>query len=250
MKKIIAVVLSIIVGAFGYTIVDSAMENRVSTLESQVESLEKRLDQHLCTVTSYHNNDDTTAIHNESTSCGRDNPEHSTSLEEIERIQWPTLKNSMIVAGYPAYSNGSAHWGIDICIYDDDGKLGNTRGAPIYASQDGEVVISKNDGNWNSGFGNYCVIDHGNGIMTLYAQADDISVKKGEEVKKGQLIGQIGATGNVTGPHLHFEVRVKNVDGSVSRVNPLDYVLLPPEVKNRNDVTVRMSDPVDDISRG
>lgn len=49
----------------------------------------------------------------------------------------------MIVAGYPAYSNGSAHYGIDICIYDEDGKLDNTRGAPIYAAQDGEVVISK-----------------------------------------------------------------------------------------------------------
>lgn len=69
-------------------------------------------------------------------------------------------------------------------------------------------------------------------------------------MKQGQLIGQIGATGNVTGPHLHFEVRVKNADGSVSRVNPLDYVLLPPEVKNRNDVTVRTSNPTDDISHG
>ncbi|GEM_PF-2808324 len=250
MKKIIAVALSILVGAFGYTIVDSAMEKRVSTLESQVESLEKRIDQHFCTAGSCYNNDDTTVMCNETTSRRIDNSEYSTSLEGIKKIQWPTLKNSMIVAGYPAYSNGSAHYGIDICIYDEDGKLDNTRGAPIYAAQDGEVVISKNDGNWNSGFGNYCVIDHGNGIMTLYAQADAISVKKGEEVKQGQLIGQIGATGNVTGPHLHFEVRVKNADGSVSRVNPLDYVLLPPEVKNRNDVTVRTSNPTDDISHG
>ena len=63
--------------------------------------------------------------------------------------------------------------------------------------------------------------------MTLYAHSDGLVVSKGQTVKKGQKLGIIGATGNVTGPHLHFEVRVKNKDGSVSRVNPLNYVSKP-----------------------
>lgn len=137
-------------------------------------------------------------------------------------MMWPVKGETRITAGYPAYSNGSAHWGIDIVKAD-----GNTRGQPFYAAQGGEVIIAKNDGNWNSGFGNYCVVDHGDGTMTLYAHSDGLVVSKGQTVKKGEKLGVIGATGNVTGPHLHFEVRVKNKDGSVSRVNPLNYVSKP-----------------------
>ncbi|MGN0573794.1 MAG: murein hydrolase activator EnvC family protein [Acutalibacteraceae bacterium] len=145
--------------------------------------------------------------------------------EEYENdgdMMWPVKGDTRITAGYPAYSDGSPHWGIDIVKSD-----GNTRGEPFYAAQGGEVIIAKNDGNWNSGFGNYCVIDHGDGTQTLYAHSDNILVSVGQVVKKGEKIGIIGATGNVTGPHLHFEVRVKKADGSVSRVNPLDYVSKP-----------------------
>ncbi|MGN0547821.1 MAG: murein hydrolase activator EnvC family protein [Acutalibacteraceae bacterium] len=145
--------------------------------------------------------------------------------EEYENdgdMMWPVKGDTRITAGYPAYSDGSPHWGIDIVKSD-----GNTRGQPFYAAQGGEVIIAKNDGNWNSGFGNYCVIDHGDGTQTLYAHSDNILVSVGQVVKKGEKIGIIGATGNVTGPHLHFEVRVKKADGSVSRVNPLDYVSKP-----------------------
>ena len=145
--------------------------------------------------------------------------------EEYENdgdMMWPVKGDTRITAGYPSYSDGSPHWGIDIVKSD-----GNTRGQPFYAAQGGEVIIAKNDGNWNSGFGNYCVIDHGDGTQTLYAHSDNILVSVGQVVKKGEKIGIIGATGNVTGPHLHFEVRVKKADGSVSRVNPLNYVSKP-----------------------
>ncbi len=144
------------------------------------------------------------------------------SYENDGDMAWPVKFESYITAGYPAYSNGSAHWGIDICA-----KGGNTRGRAFNAAQGGEVIIAVNDGNWNYGFGNYCVIDHGDGTQTLYAHSDNIQVSVGQVVKKGEQIGIIGATGNVTGPHLHFEVRVKNSDGSVSRVNPTNYVTNP-----------------------
>ena len=62
---------------------------------------------------------------------------------------------------------------------------------------------------------------------TLYAHAQKLQVKVGDVVQKGQQIGLIGDTGNTTGPHLHFEVRINKADGSVSRVNPLNYVSKP-----------------------
>lgn len=149
-----------------------------------------------------------------------------TPPEEYENdgsgMMWPVKGETKLTATYPSYSDGSPHWGIDIVKAD-----GNTRGQPFYAAQGGEVIIAKNDGNWNSGFGNYCVVDHGDGTQTLYAHSDGLVVTKGQVVKKGEKLGVIGATGNVTGPHLHFEVRVKNSDGSVSRVNPLKYVSKP-----------------------
>ena len=144
------------------------------------------------------------------------------SFENDGKMAWPVKFESYITAGYPSYSDGSPHWGIDICA-----KGGNTRGRPFNAAQGGEVIIAVNDGNWNYGFGNYCVIDHGDGTQTLYAHSDNIQVSVGQVVKKGEQIGIVGATGNVTGPHLHFEVRVKNSDGGVSRVNPLNYVSNP-----------------------
>ena len=135
---------------------------------------------------------------------------------------WPVPGSTRLTATYPAYSDGSAHWGIDIVRTDV-----TTKGSPFRAAQGGEVILAKNDGNWNSGFGNYCIIDHGDGKHTLYAHAQRLQVSEGDVVQKGQQIGLIGDTGNTTGPHLHFEVRIKKSDGSVSRVNPLNYVSQP-----------------------
>lgn len=134
-------------------------------------------------------------------------------------MQWPVNFDSYISCGYPSYSDGSPHWGIDICASD-----GMSAGKPFNAAQGGTVVIAMNDDNWNGGFGNYCVIDHGDGTQTLYAHSSGLVVSQGDVVRKGEQIGYIGSTGNTTGPHLHFEVRVKQADGSVKRVNPLNYV--------------------------
>lgn len=135
---------------------------------------------------------------------------------------WPVPGSTRLTATYPSYSDGSPHWGIDIVRTDV-----TTKGSPFRAAQGGEVILAKNDGNWNSGFGNYCIIDHGDGKHTLYAHAQRLQVKVGDVVQKGEQIGLIGDTGNTTGPHLHFEVRIKKSDGSVSRVNPLNYVSKP-----------------------
>ncbi len=145
--------------------------------------------------------------------------------EEIKndgKMMWPVPGSTRLTATYPSYSDGSAHWGIDIVRTDV-----TTKGSPFRAAQGGKVITAFNDGNWNYGFGNYCIIDHGDGKHTLYAHAQRLSVSVGDVVEKGEQIGLIGDTGNTTGPHLHFEVRIKRSDGSVDRVNPLNYVSKP-----------------------
>lgn len=138
------------------------------------------------------------------------------------KMMWPVPGSTRLTATYPSYSDGSPHWGIDIVRTDV-----TTKGSPFRAAQGGEVILALNDGNWNYGFGNYCIIDHGDGKHTLYAHAQTLYVSKGDIVQKGEEIGRIGDTGNTTGPHLHFEVRIKNSNGDVSRVNPLNYVSKP-----------------------
>jgi LysM repeat protein len=79
-------------------------------------------------------------------------------------------------------------------------------GTPIVAAADGTVIISRNSG-WNGGYGNYVVIQHPNGTQTLYSHMKSTGISQGSRVTQGQVIGYVGATGKVTGPHLHFEVR-------------------------------------------
>jgi murein DD-endopeptidase MepM/ murein hydrolase activator NlpD len=81
--------------------------------------------------------------------------------------------------------------------------FGGAMGNAIYAADNGVVVYA----GWNDwGYGNVTVIDHGNGYQTLYAHQSQIRVGCGQSVFKGDLIGNMGSTGNSSGPHLHFEM--------------------------------------------
>lgn len=91
--------------------------------------------------------------------------------------------------------------------------IGNRSKPPIWAAADG-VVIKASSGTWGGGYGNHVIIDNGNGIKTLYAHMEYLSVAVGDHVTQGQVIGKMGRTGNVrgvTGIHLHFEVIVNGV---------------------------------------
>ncbi len=90
------------------------------------------------------------------------------------------------------------HNGIDV---------GAPSGTPVYASAGGTVIVAKNNGGYNGGYGNYIVISHDNGTQTLYAHLSSVSVSVGSVVSQGQHIGGVGNTGRSTGFHLHFEVR-------------------------------------------
>lgn len=103
---------------------------------------------------------------------------------------------------YPGAGGTTNHGGVDI-------SWGGCYGKPVYAAVAGKITRASSF----SGYGN-CVDINGNGLMVRYGHLSNISVKVGQRVKKGQKIGNIGNTGNSTGPHLHFEVRVggKGVD--------------------------------------
>lgn len=111
---------------------------------------------------------------------------------------WPTSGKITSLFGQIVCSDllgCKPHKGIDIA---------NVPGTPVVAADSGYVVFAGWD---RTGYGKLVVINHGNGFVTLYAHMSAIFVKKGQSVAKGQRIGSIGSTGNVTGPHLHFELR-------------------------------------------
>lgn len=121
------------------------------------------------------------------------------------------VKTGKITAGM-YYSSGKYHGAVD---------FGVSVGTPVYAAADGIVVTST----WgvSDSYGYYIKIKHYNGLYTLYAHGSSLVAKVGQEVKQGQLIMYSGNTGNSTGPHLHFEVRVAP-GGYNNRVNPLNYL--------------------------
>ena len=121
-------------------------------------------------------------------------------------LRYPT-NSRRVSAGYPNYSSGRYHGGVDFPV---------RKGSPIYASASGTVIIAKN---LNYSYGHYLVVDHGNGLSTLYAHNSKLLVGVGDHVNKGQVIARSGSTGNSTGPHCHFEVRVNG-----TRVNPFNYL--------------------------
>lgn len=122
---------------------------------------------------------------------------------------WPTSGPITSPFGYrihPIFGTQIYHSGIDI---------GVDTGTPIVAADSGVVI----EAGWLGGYGYAVVIDHGNGLSTLYGHNSDLAVSPGQSVQQGQVIAYAGSTGYSTGPHCHFEVRV---DGSP--VDPMGYL--------------------------
>ncbi|OGG62838.1 hypothetical protein A3I46_01415 [Candidatus Kaiserbacteria bacterium RIFCSPLOWO2_02_FULL_54_13] len=109
------------------------------------------------------------------------------------------------IAGY--YRNPLPGGRITQGIHGRNGvDIGAPRGTPVHAAAGGTVIIARGSG-WNGGYGNYVVITHENGTQTLYSHLNSVAVSPGQSVSSGHVIGYVGATGRVTGTHLHFEVR-------------------------------------------
>lgn len=123
----------------------------------------------------------------------------------------PPLPDTEVTSGFgyrvhPIFGDVRLHMGLD---------LSASSGTPIQASAAGTVVVAGPQG----GYGNAVVVDHGGALATLYAHQSVIEVQLGDQVLTGDVIGLVGSTGNSTGPHLHYEVRVLGAP-----VDPLAYL--------------------------
>ena len=119
---------------------------------------------------------------------------------------YPTVTSPFGMRTHPITGIYKLHTGMDI---------GAPYGANFVAANDGVVVKAE----YNSAYGNMVMIDHGGGVMTLYAHGSSIEVKEGDVVRQGQTVLKVGSTGYSTGPHAHFEIRING-----EYLNPADYV--------------------------
>ena len=137
-------------------------------------------------------------------------PKSETVSDSGGRFCWPTPSTTYITSPFgtrfhPVQKRNKTHTGIDI---------GAGHGASIVAAEAGTVLRA----GWNSGYGNYVVIDHGGGVQTLYGHCSALMVQSGQSVSRGQKIALVGSTGVSTGPHLHFEVLING-----SYTDPMGY---------------------------
>lgn len=119
---------------------------------------------------------------------------------------FPLNSNDYYVSSLYGYRWGKVHGGIDLAV---------AEGTEIRSYKKGTVITSE----YNSSYGNYIVIEHKNGLRTLYAHCNTLIAGAGSTVEKGQIIALSGNTGNSTGPHLHFEVHING-----NRVDPAKYI--------------------------
>jgi len=131
----------------------------------------------------------------------KDNPVDDSKADASETgsasgsagFRWPA--RGRVIAGFGPKPTGQQNDGINLAV---------PEGTPIRASDDGVVAYS---GNELKGYGNLVLVRHSNGYVTAYAHASELNVKRGDNVRRGQVIGKSGQTGNVTSPQLHFEIR-------------------------------------------
>ena len=129
---------------------------------------------------------------------------------------WPVAASGTVITSnfgireHPIQGVVKQHTGLDIG--------GAATGTPIVAALDGVVTHA----GWLGGYGNCVMISHGNGVVTLYGHGNKVLTQVGKQVKQGETIMELGSTGNSTGPHCHFEVRING-----NYTNPLNYVKIP-----------------------
>ena len=115
---------------------------------------------------------------------------------KVGSFRWPV--RGRVISGYGAKASGERNDGINIEV---------PEGTPIKAAEGGTVIYA---GNELKGYGNLVLIKHPSGFVSAYAHASEILVKRDDVIMRGQTIGKVGATGNVSRPQLHFEIREGN----------------------------------------
>ena len=145
---------------------------------------------------------------------GRPSPEPAPAIPEAARFSgskmiWPV--NGAVSSGFGKRGRRSLHTGIDIPM---------PKGTSIRAARDGVVkLVASAKSRGFRGYGNVVIVDHGGGIVTLYAHCLDIKVRKGQRVRQGETLATVGCTGRATTNHVHFEVRING-----KPVNPIPFL--------------------------
>ena len=129
----------------------------------------------------------------------------SEATGALPTFRWPV--RGKVITSYGAKTNGKSNDGINLAV---------PEGTPVKAAEDGVVAYS---GNELKGYGNLVLVRHSNGYVTAYAHASELMVKRGDTIKRGQIIAKSGQSGEVGSPQLHFEIR----KGS-SPVDPLQFL--------------------------
>lgn len=193
--------------------------DRLNAIETQTYNL-TNTNQHYSTITS------TTVLDEkiEQITTAKQEKEEQKRLEAERRRQQQaiTSRSSTSTRGYHEHTfplasyvyvssnygmrNGKMHTGIDFAA---------ASGTEIYSWYAGTVTFA----GWSGGYGNFIIVDHGDGFVTRYAHCSKIAVNVGDTVSQGQVIGYVGTTGNSTGNHLHFEIKVNG-----NFVNPRSYM--------------------------
>ena len=138
--------------------------------------------------------------------------------EEEEKAKGIANVNGIKIAVLPVQGTISSRYGVSsrIRVSTHTGlDIAATTGTPIKVVSDGTVTFA----GWSGSYGKLVKIDHGNGVETWYAHTSKMYVTAGEQVSAGETIAAVGSTGNSTGPHLHFEIRING-----KTVNPQNYV--------------------------
>lgn len=193
---------------------EKELEEQIGDLVSYNQELQAELDNIFASINSSNNSGGGTAA--PETPQNPENPE-SPEIDNSQSVGDPSTESFLrpgsgpITDPYgprinPVTGEPGFHTGTD---------FGDPYGAPVAASKSGVVVYS----GWINGYGNTVILDHGNGIQTLYGHNSENLVSVGQSVYRGQTIALVGSTGMSTGPHIHWEIRING-----QHVNPMDYL--------------------------
>lgn len=194
----------------------STYKDYIKKLENDAEYAESQMNSIIAARTTTRSTTQGTTLNSEN----NDNPP-VTVMPNVsgESFMFPLPRNMgvYISSGYggrvhPIYGYYKDHGGVDL-------TAGGIYGTSIYASRSGTVIGAI----WDApSYGNYVIIDHGDGFVTLYAHCSNLCCSTGDYVVQGQKIAEVGSTGDSSGPHLHFEIRYNG-----ERTNPMNYISIP-----------------------
>lgn len=187
------------------------LDKNSSAYRSQMKKLQADRDEIDAKIAAYIREHASSSGNSGSSNQG-DSPSGGSSGQETtsKYLLWPLPGFHQITSyfGPRDLAGYTYHYGIDI-------SGSGVYGHDIVAAESGTVLLAQTDKSW----GKFILIDHGNGMLTRYAHCSKLLVSQGDKVTRGQVIAKVGDTGNVTGPHLHFEV----YEGD-QRYNPLNYL--------------------------